>query len=141
MSSTDKITKPRVGDQLQPLIITPTHAQLFMFSAVTWNRHPIHYSQQAAKSEGHADVLVQRGLIGNFFARMLLEAFPETAEIKRLNWKVLKSAVPGEKLNCHGEILSFEDTEAGWLADCKIAIVKQDNLPVATGQARVAYCR
>jgi len=139
--NTDKISIPQIGDQLRPLIIKPTHAQLFMFSAVTWNRHPIHYSQSAAVAEGHPDVLVQRGLIGNFFARMLKESFPITSKIKYLNWKVINSAIPGDELNCHGTILRVVTTKTGWLLDCEVTINKQDGQSVATGQAKVESLR
>jgi hypothetical protein len=36
---------------LPELTITPTHMQIFMFSAATWNRHHIHYSRDAAIRE------------------------------------------------------------------------------------------
>ena len=53
------------------LTVCPDYVQVFMFSAITWNRHHIHYSKDAALSEGLPDVVVQRALIGNFLARLI----------------------------------------------------------------------
>ena len=33
------------NDEIRSLTKKPTHMQLFMFSAVTWNRHLIHYNR------------------------------------------------------------------------------------------------
>ena len=57
--------------QIPELIVYPDRTQIFMFSAVTWNRHHIHYSKDAAVSEGLPDIVVQRALIGNFLARLI----------------------------------------------------------------------
>ena len=37
---------------LPELRVLPTPMQIFMFSAITWNRHHIHYSADAARAEG-----------------------------------------------------------------------------------------
>jgi hydroxyacyl-ACP dehydratase HTD2-like protein with hotdog domain len=55
-----------VGTKLGELVKKPDRRQLFMFSAITWNRHAIHYDRQSAREEGLPDVVVQRALIGNF---------------------------------------------------------------------------
>ena len=41
-----------VTTRIPELTVCPDRAQIFMFSAVTWNRHHIHYSKDAAVSEG-----------------------------------------------------------------------------------------
>ena len=67
---------------LPELVVTPTHSQIFMFSAATWNRHHIHYSRDAAIAEGLPDVVVQRALIGNYFVRLLTNWMGDAGEIK-----------------------------------------------------------
>ena len=138
-TTTDNIGIPRIGDQLRPLIIKPTHAQLFMFSAVTWNRHPIHYSQNAAVAEGHQDVLVQRGLIGNFFARMLKESFPITSKIKYLNWKVINSAIPGERLSCSGWITASNYELNVASLECELLLTNQSDSVIAKATASLTH--
>ena len=82
----------------------PSAMQVFMFSAATWNRHRIHYERDAARAEGHADVVVQRALIGNVFARHALGWLDGGARLQRLGWRVLASALPGQLLRCQGAV-------------------------------------
>lgn len=89
---------------LPELRVLPTPMQLFMFSAVTWNRHHIHYSADGARAEGHADVVVQRSLIGNYFARHADAWLGSSGRIARLVWRVTGPAVPHQWLCCNGMV-------------------------------------
>jgi hypothetical protein len=86
----------------------PSAMQLFMFSAATWNRHRIHYERDAARAEGHGDVVAQRALIGNVFARHALGwplGWPGSGmRLQHLGWRVLASALPGQRLRCQGAV-------------------------------------
>ena len=89
---------------LPDLVVTPTREQIFMFSAITWNRHKIHYSDSYAQSEGHRDIVVQRGLLGNFLARQIGNWLPSHGSIRRLSWRVIESAYPDEPIICKTEL-------------------------------------
>ena len=89
---------------LPELVVEPTAAQVFMFSAATWNRHQIHYSRDAAVREGHADIVLQRALLGNVFARHAQAWLGTAGSVRRLAWKVVASALPGQALRCNGVV-------------------------------------
>ena len=89
---------------LPELVVEPSAMQVFMFSAVTWNRHHIHYDRDAAVREGHAGVVVQRALLGNFFARHAQGWLGTAGSVRRLAWKVAASALPGQRLYCRGAV-------------------------------------
>lgn len=89
---------------LPELVVEPTAAQVFMFSAATWNRHHIHYSRDAAVREGHADIVLQRALLGNLFARHAQAWLGTAGSVRRLAWKVVASALPGQALRCNGVV-------------------------------------
>jgi acyl dehydratase len=89
---------------LPELTVVPDAQQVFMFSAVTWNRHRIHYSREAAQREGLPDIVVQRGLIGNFFARHAQRWMGAAGTVRRLAWQVHASAFPGQALHCRGAV-------------------------------------
>lgn len=89
---------------LPELRVLPTAMQIFMFSAVTWNRHHIHYSADGARAEGHPDVVVQRSLIGNYFARHADAWLGSSGRIARLVWRVTGPAVPNQWLRCNGVV-------------------------------------
>ena len=122
-----------VGTELEPLVIQPTYQQLFMFSAITWNRHAIHYNRKKARDEGLPDVVVQRALIGNFFARLLEGWTHHRAEILRLEWKVVRSAVPGDTLTCSGVIRHTDTQQGATLIECDLTMVNQETDTVANG--------
>jgi acyl dehydratase len=89
---------------LPELTVVPDAQQVFMFSAITWNRHRIHYSRDAAQREGLPDIVVQRGLIGNFFARHAQRWMGAAGSVRRLAWQVHASAFPGQALHCRGAV-------------------------------------
>ena len=134
---------PRDWSQLQlpapipALVVTPDHTQIFMFSAATWNRHRIHYSKDAALAEGLPDVVVQRALIGNFFARLLTAWLGDDGDIRELSWKVGASAVPGKALRIEGDALTLDVGGGHRDVDCELRITDDGDRAIATGRARL----
>lgn len=124
-----------VGTELEKLVIQPDCRQLFMFSAITWNRHAIHYDRASARAEGLPDVVVQRALVGNFFARLLERGTHQRADIRRLEWKVIRSAVPGDTLTCSGVVRRTYAERGADLIECDLLMVNQEGDTVAKGAA------
>lgn len=122
---------------LPELTVVPTPMQIFMFSAATWNRHHIHYSRDAAIREGLPDVVVQRGLIGNFFARLLSDWLAGEGEIREISWKVLSSAVPGQALRCGGTVTEIESSETADYLLCDLRMTDETGRMIATGAAKL----
>ncbi|MFQ3262070.1 hypothetical protein [Reinekea sp.] len=101
----------QTGTELPILNFEFSRTQIFMYSAVTWNRHRIHYDSKAAQEEGHPDVLVQRGLIGNIFSRYANEVFVDNF-ITNISWKVISSVLPEQTLQCKGVITKITNTSS-----------------------------
>jgi hydroxyacyl-ACP dehydratase HTD2-like protein with hotdog domain len=125
--------------QIPELIVCPDHTQIFMFSAATWNRHHIHYNKDAAVSEGLPDIVVQRALIGNFLARLITGWIGDSAELRKLTWKVTRSAMPGKNIVCRGKIKEIIDSEDGKYLICELAATDQNNELIASGDATVVF--
>lgn len=135
MSTTlDNLQIPAAIPELR---LTPDHTQIFMFSAATWNRHHIHYSKDAALAEGLPDVVVQRALIGNLFARLLTNWLGDAGEIRELGWKVTQSAVPGRELTVSGNAVAASGA-AGREINCDLAIADAQGRAIASGHARLS---
>jgi hydroxyacyl-ACP dehydratase HTD2-like protein with hotdog domain len=122
---------------LPELRVTPDAAQIFMFSAATWNRHHIHYNKDAALEEGLAGVVVQRGLIGNFLARLLTNWLQEKGEIRELSWKVLQSALPNRTLRCQGVITGQDDAGGHRYVFCDLKVFNDQDQAIASGEAKI----
>ena len=121
------------------LVVCPDHRQIFMFSAVTWNRHHIHYSKDAALSEGLPDIVVQRGLIGNFLTRLITDWVGDRAELRSLTWKVTRSALPGKNIVCRAEIKKKIDTTDYKYLICSVTAYNEKDEPIASGEAKVEF--
>jgi hydroxyacyl-ACP dehydratase HTD2-like protein with hotdog domain len=110
-----------------------------MFSAITWNRHHIHYNKDAALSEGLPDIVVQRALIGNFFARLITNWIGEIAELRRLTWKVTRSALPGKDIVCRGKIKERMDSQNEKYLICEVTASNNNEELIASGDAMVVF--
>jgi len=128
-----------VTTSIPELVVCPDHKQVFMFSAITWNRHHIHYSKDAAILEGLPDVVVQRGLIGNFLARLLTDWVGTSGELRKLEWKVIRSALPGKDIVCKAKIMEKFDSEEEKHLICEVTASNEKAEPIASGEAMVVF--
>ena len=106
MSKFDSLS---VGERLPQLEKQPTHAQLFRYSAITWNTHKIHYDTEHAKKEGHPDVLVQQHLHGAMIQELIMDWFGSDGFFAALTWKNVGRAVPGEPLYVEAEVTDIDE--------------------------------
>lgn len=125
--------------QIPELIVCPDHTQVFMFSAATWNRHHIHYSKDAAISEGLPDIVVQRALIGNFLARLITDWIGDSAYLSKLAWKVTRSALPGKDIVCRGKIKERIDSEDEKYLICEVTASNESDELIASGEATLVF--
>jgi len=95
----DAAPPPALGGRA-PCVMTwtPSHVQLFRFSAVSWNAHRIHYDQAFARRAGFPDVLVQSTLHGELLARAALAAAGDGARLRRIAWRNQHPAFAGQTL-------------------------------------------
>ena len=128
-----------VTTQIPELVVCPDHTHVFMFSAVTWNRHHIHYSKDAAISEGLPDIVVQRALIGNFLARLITNWIGETAELRKIAWKVTRSALPEKDIVCRGRIKEKIDSEDEKYLICEVTASNENEELIASGDVTVVF--
>lgn len=123
------------GTQVPELIKRPDSKQIFMYSAITWNRHMIHFNSEQAQKEGHKNIVVQRALLGSYLAQMISDWINGNGMLRRLEWKVIQSAFPGDVLTCKGEV-----SEKNFIADekrisCNVSIENQLKSIIVTGLA------
>lgn len=118
-------------ETIPPFSVIPTTTQVFMYSAVTWNRHRIHFDRGAALEEGHQDVVVQRALLGNYLALMLQQWLGTSGTTRQLSWKVISSAIPGKKIHCCGQVVD----RTGAMLRCDLKILTDDDTIVVAGTA------
>ena len=130
-------SKIKLNSAIPEFTISTNQIQIFMFSAVTWNRHHIHYSKDAAIAEGLPDVVVQRGLIGNYFARTLTNWTQRPDCIKKLEWIMKSSALPNETLNFNGQVTNIYTDKSSLTISCKLKVNSSDNRIIALAESEI----
>jgi len=129
--------KIKIGDEVPSITKKPTYMQLFMFSAVTWNRHLIHYNTEYAHHDGLEDVAVHRALLGNFLAQMMTDWLGENGKLCKIEWNVRSSAKPGDSLVTFGTVIAKNIVDDKKMLDCDIRIENESGTLIAPGKATV----
>jgi len=127
-----------VGGELPAITKAPDNLQLFMFSAVTWNCHRIHFDADFAREhDGLPNVLTQRPLLGSFLAQLLTDWVGDNGRIRRLEWSNRGPAVPGDVLTCRGRVVSKTLIADRGVVECEIWIEKANGEIIVPGKAEV----
>lgn len=126
------------GSEIPPVTKEITNVQIFMFSAMSWNRHRIHYDGAFARDHDKLpNVIAQRPLLGSFLAQMLFDWVGENGRIKRLEWSNRGPAVPGDILTCHGRIVrKYVDVAEQWV-EFEVWIENQKGENIVPGKAEI----
>ena len=101
-----------VGDDLPVVVHRATRAQLFLYSAATWNPHRIHYDREYAAGEGHPDVLVHGPLQGAWLTQYLTDWAGPGGRLVAASWQNRASAFPDTDYEFRGQVVSV-DPESG----------------------------
>jgi hydroxyacyl-ACP dehydratase HTD2-like protein with hotdog domain len=93
------------GDEIPVLTVTVDEAQMFFFSAATYNGHRIHYDKQWARdTEGYDDVLVQGPLQAALLSRALTDWVGGAGRLVAFSVQNRAIAHPGQELAFGGVI-------------------------------------
>ena len=125
------------GTEVPPLVKVPTPMQLFMFSAVTWNRHLIHYNSEFAVADGLKNVAVHRALLGGFLAQMLTDWLGDRGDIAQLEWSVRGSAAIEQPVTCRGKVTGKRAEGDARLVDLEVWVENHEGERIVPGTAVV----
>ena len=127
-----------LGTEIPSLVKKPGNVDVFMFSAITWNVHRIHYDAGFARDHDKLpDVVVQRTLHGCYLAQLLTDWIGVEGTLKRLAWSNRGMAVPGDTLTCKGEVTGKQVKNDGNYVECEIWIENQRGERITPGSATV----
>lgn len=127
---------PAAGQSLPEKPLAPTTVQLFLYSAVTWNPHRIHYDTDFAKDvEGYDGVLVQGPLLGGWILQAAQEWFRGLGRVATMRHRSVATAVAGDSLVLRGEVTT-EATD-GLDIDVSISRVGDEETVVCRGTVRI----
>ncbi|MGC1401367.1 MAG: acyl dehydratase [Thermodesulfobacteriota bacterium] len=128
----------QVGEGMPDSARVPTRAQLFMYSAVSWNVHRIHYDQDYAKSEGHPTVLVHGPLQGAFLGQYLTDWAGPEGRLKKIGWINRGRAFAEEPYIIKGRVKAKRNAAGEDLVDCEIWSENHGGERLIVGEATIA---
>jgi hydroxyacyl-ACP dehydratase HTD2-like protein with hotdog domain len=104
-----QINDIKVGDKLPGREYRPDNVQLFLYNAVLWNAHRIHYDDPYAReAEGYPGLVVAGPLMGDWLTQCVLEWLGEAGELVSVEYSNRRAAYAGELLHSGGEVLAVE---------------------------------
>lgn len=128
----------RPGDSLPERVHRPGMAELFLYSAVIWNAHRIHYDQDyATRVEGYPGVVITGPLQGDWLAQTVTEWLDGTGTLISLAFQHRKAAYLGETLRTGGEVLT-KDAATGEVS-LRLHVRNEAGEAITPGQARVRF--
>jgi hydroxyacyl-ACP dehydratase HTD2-like protein with hotdog domain len=114
-----------------------TNAQLFFFSAATYNGHRIHYDLPYARSEGHPTILVHGPLQSALMAKTLRDWIGPRGRLLRLRTQNRASAFPDEDLIFTGRVTAVRIEDGAGIVECDMWEQKADGQVIMPGSATV----
>ena len=135
MSAYPTIASLAVGDALPTVVRQASRAQLFVYSAASWNPHRIHYDREFAATEGHPDVLVHGPLQGAWLSQYITDWIGPSARLRSLSWQNRASAFPDEDLLFNGRVTAID----GNVVTLDVWEARSDGTVLMPGQATVEF--
>lgn len=125
----------RVGDTLGPVRHRPDPVTLFLYSAVLWNPHRIHYDADYARDvAGHPGVVVPGPLQGVFLEQLLI-AWARPGTLVELRYRNRSAAYLGDELVVEGRVTEVDPD--GHRTRCEVRVVTAEGRTTTTGEGLV----
>lgn len=138
MTSPTDLSNAHVGDRLPELTRRPTTADLFTYSAATWNKGLIHFDQDFARAKGYSNVLVHSHLHGAYLMATLTTWVGDPRLVRSMSVTVRRPAFAGDVLVCSGVVTSTESIDGDHVIEVDLEERREGaDAPCAFAQARV----
>jgi len=127
-----------IEEEIPAMVKTPTRVQLFLYSAIRWNAHRIHYDSEYAKNkEGYPSVLVHGPLIGAFLGQYMTDWISPGGSLKKIAYSNRSPVYPDEPCVMKGRITEKKNMGEQKLVLCEIWCEDKAGDKVAVGSATV----
>ena len=125
-----------IGSRLNERSHEPSAVSLFLYNAVIWNPHRIHFDEPyATQIEKHPGLVVDGPLQGDWLSQAVMEWLGDEGELMQLEYSNRRAAYLGERLRSGGEVVAIDRNTGTVTLD--IYIKNDDDKVIAPGQAIV----
>ena len=98
----------QIGDELPKMKKQASEAELFLYSAASFNPHRIHYDRAYANFEGHDALVVHGPLQGSWLTQFVTDWAGPRARLLSIEWQNRASAFVGDELIFAGTVTAID---------------------------------
>ncbi len=132
-----KISDLAVGDALPERSFTPSNVSLFLYNAVIWNPHRIHYDETyTTQVEGHPAIVIDGPLQGDWLSQVVINWMGGNGDMTRFNYSNRRASYLGDTVTSGGVITAIDAAEGTVDIDIFIKNEKGDVITPGTAQVR-----
>ncbi|MEE2790302.1 MAG: hypothetical protein VX453_01565 [Acidobacteriota bacterium] len=125
-----------IGSRLNERTHEPSAVSLFLYNAVIWNPHRIHFDEPyTTQIEKHPGLVVDGPLQGDWLSQAVMEWLGDDGELMQLEYSNRRAAYLGERLRTGGEVVEI-NRDTG-IVTLDIYIKNADDKVIAPGRAIV----
>lgn len=100
-----------VGEALPERQFTPDNVQLFLYNAVLFNAHRIHFDAPYAKEvEGYPGLVIAGPMLGDWLNQCVEEWLGDDGRLVSIDYSNRQASYIGETLTTGGKVLAFDPT-------------------------------
>ena len=108
MNNYPTMSTVQIGDELPKMKKQASEAELFLYSAASFNPHRIHYDRAYANFEGHDDLVVHGPLQGSWLTQFVTDWAGPRARLLSIEWQNRASAFVGDDLIFAGTVTAID---------------------------------
>jgi acyl dehydratase len=98
---------------------------MVFYGAATWDFNRFHYDQDFAREHGFPQPVVDGQMLGAYLAQLLVDWVGDPGALRRLAFRFLEFAFPGDVLTCRGRVKHVRTDGPGGVVDCDVWIENQ----------------
>jgi hydroxyacyl-ACP dehydratase HTD2-like protein with hotdog domain len=114
---------------------TATNVSLFLYNAVVWNAHRIHYDEPYTTNvEKHPAIVIDGPLQGDWLSQVVVNWLDGQGELLEFEYSNRRASYLGETLTAGGEVISFQGNKIA----LDLAIMNGDGEITTPGSAVIS---
>ena len=124
----------QLGDKLPQRKFKPDNVQLFLYNAILWNAHRIHFDETyTTEVEGYPGLVIAGPMIGDWLHQCVEDWLGEEGRLVSMEYSNRIAAYIGETLHYGGNVIALDSDSQE--ARVEVFIKNEAGMIVAPGEA------